>query len=321
MAEVCNAHQSHEKGSLFSEILFFVESTDAAQGQGLDASPLTLKAIPLNSAMPSYLPSPPQSPVNVGDDCDAQLLPPLEQLQATALANERKRKQVSDVFDEATERRRRAKRHGGESVAAAAGAVNVLVGQKRPKAPVKAQTPASAKAAASSRPHSRTASFSAAQTEPPGRPLSRSPSMSSDIRPVSLKGIVEATTMSKRSSLSRVSSLADTATIEERNKDAISRLVMAGMRLYGLQQRKRSGHARRASEVNSQAQSGADGAYQDAKDKDEEYKLIYHQTYKGTVFAFRRAIVRETLYSQPEVLQETVDKLLAVFCSDPLEPV
>jgi hypothetical protein len=55
-----------------------------------------------------------------------------------------------------------------------------------------------------------------------------------------------------------------------------------------------------------------------AREQDEEYKLIYHQTYKAAVFAFRRNIQSTNLYAEPEKLRDTVDELLALFCGDPL---
>jgi hypothetical protein len=138
--------------------------------------------------------------------------------------------------------------------------------------------------------HSRTNSTSGGTAEQNRRLLSRSPSISSDIRPLSRKGPVDS--MSKRSSLSRVSSLNENASIEARNKDTISRLVMAGLRLYGFQPRKKPSHSRRVSEVNAQApKSGGESLTQEDAERDEEYKLIYHQAYKGTVFAFVSVVV------------------------------
>ena len=51
---------------------------------------------------------------------------------------------------------------------------------------------------------------------------------------------------------------------------------------------------------------------------DEEYKLIYHQVFKGTCFAFRKHIAVVNFQPIIENIQDTVDKLLAVFCNDPL---
>jgi hypothetical protein len=98
---------------------------------------------------------------------------------------------------------------------------------------------------------------------------------------------------------------------------------MAGLRLYGLQQsRRKHGHARRTSEVQLQSQSNVESAVLQQEDaaKDEEYKLIYHQTYKGAVFAFRKVIATEPLFSNPTLVQDTVDRLLAIFCIDPMAP-
>jgi hypothetical protein len=296
----------------FTEILFFVSRNN----DSLNEPTFTLKAIPLNSNVPSYLPSPPLSPQASG----AQFLIPLDQLQATHEANLKKRKQVSDVFDNATELRRKAKRHGGESVAAAAsvGGINVLVGHKKAKTVSKTQHEPLRPAA---RPHSRTSSFSGIQLEQSKRVLSRSPSMSSDTgRPLSRKGASDLPA-TKRSTLSRVSSLADTASTSERNKDAISRLVMAGMRLYGLTQRKKPTHVRRMSSMQAPSPVLSPADAEDvarAREQDEEYKLIYHQTYKAAVFAFRRNIQSTNLYAEPEKLRETVDELLALFCGNPL---
>ncbi|KAJ8606270.1 hypothetical protein MRB53_041092 [Persea americana] len=70
--------------------------------------------------------------------------------------------------------------------------------------------------------------------------------------------------------------------VEARNKQAISRTVMAGMRIYGLQQRKVP-IKRSASQVDEVAPA----AVPEDVDAD-EYKQIYHLTYKGVIFAFPR---------------------------------
>jgi hypothetical protein len=59
--------------------------------------------------------------------------------------------------------------------------------------------------------------------------------------------------------------------------------------MHGLQQRKKT-KSRRASVVSGLEESqpiGQDTAAEDAA-KDEEYKLIYHQTYKGAALALVR---------------------------------
>lgn len=116
--------------------------------------------------------------------------------------------------------------------------------------------------------------------------------------------------------------------IEQKNKDTLSRLVMAGMRLYGLSQSKAKKNARRASMApNNIATQSASSPVLNAEDEEEEerrkergeeYRYIYHQAYKGACFAFRSRIAKESFQPHTETLREVVDKLLAMFCVDPL---
>lgn len=105
--------------------------------------------------------------------------------------------------------------------------------------------------------------------------------------------------------------------LEYKNKEIVSKVVMAGMRLYGLVQSKS-----RKSQANSAADSPAiDTSFEDReaeRQRDEEYKLVYHQVYKGTCFALRQHMATKFLQSHSEALRETVDKLLMIFCKDPL---
>lgn len=103
--------------------------------------------------------------------------------------------------------------------------------------------------------------------------------------------------------------------MEQRNKDALSRIILAGMRLYGLQQKKKPSKSRAASEVPSQAATPDVVAKASAEEVD-EYKLVYHQTLKGAAFALRRDLAATLV--PPAVMREVADKLLAIFCSDPL---
>lgn len=100
---------------------------------------------------------------------------------------------------------------------------------------------------------------------------------------------------------------------------ALSRVVMAAMRMHGLEQRKktksRGNSVVPGMHVDEQLSDAA--AMQEAA-KDEEYKLIYHQTYKSAVLAFRKHMSSKPLHSQPDRLGDVVERLLAVFCTDPL---
>ena len=83
------------------------------------------------------------------------------------------------------------------------------------------------------------------------------------------------------------------------NKTALTRVVLAGMRMYGVQQ------AKKHSTSNSDP------------DRDtEEYKTIYHQTFKAASFAFRSHFALRPVAQ--ESMREVVDRLLSIFCVDPL---
>ena len=92
---------------------------------------------------------------------------------------------------------------------------------------------------------------------------------------------------------------------------------MAGMRLYGLVQSKKR-KSRASSSAPSPALDASFDELEAERQNDEEYKLIYHQVFKGTCFAFRGSVDRESLQSSAELVQEIVDRLLAIFCVDPL---
>jgi hypothetical protein len=110
------------------------------------------------------------------------------------------------------------------------------------------------------------------------------------------------------------------ANTEIKNKDSIARVVMAGMRLYGLSQsnRKLRGKQQRSGSA-SPAQETATTEELEAELKtDEQYKAVYHQVYKGVCFAFRAHMQTMLLQGYTDALREAADKLLAMYCSDPL---
>lgn len=114
---------------------------------------------------------------------------------------------------------------------------------------------------------------------------SRSSSLVTESRPASSRGQVPEKKRTQLSHLTEASHVDDTS-IEARNKKTISRVVMAGMRIYGLTQRKVS--ARR--DLN-ESYTPMELIRDALDDRDDEYKLVYYQTYKGTAFAFVRMLL------------------------------
>ena len=208
----------------------------------------------------------------------------------------RKRKSAVDAFDVAAERRRKARRKGGEGVAAAAAT-------KSESQELSLQ-------------HRR--SLSNSQSVPlQTRTLLRYPSVSSSRPPT-------AAAPSKRSTLSNVQSATDNLqkgkVFDVQNKELISRIVLAGMRLHGLVQ-----SSRRKSRASSSAPSSAlDVSFEEVQaegQSDEEFKLVYHQVFKGTCFALRAHIGRVSLHTFSDSIRDVVDRLLAIYCTDPLAQI
>jgi hypothetical protein len=161
--------------------------------------------------------------------------------------------QRRDVFESAHELRRTATGRGGVGIQAAAAAlseVRVLVGHKKKKAisqPVNGSE--------IQRPVSRAMpQFGSGMSR-------RSPSLSlSHSRKESIDknlGLIKNDSQQ----------LGVEPTLEQQNKDSVARLVMAAMRLYGLQPPKRSLKEKETA-------------------SDDEYKTVYHNTYKAVVFTY-----------------------------------
>lgn len=210
-------------------------------------------------------------------DGAAHFLPPLRSSQPTPTSPKRTR----DIFEEATIANKKARGSGGTGVAAAAARANDS------QQPYVHRKSLSIDTKTFPFPDSRPPSANSALSRPNSRQLSRSPSISSDVRPLSRKGVPE--THIKRSTLSQVATVSlqpEEPTTETRNKEALSRVVMAAMRMHGLQQRKKN-RSRRASIAPGieESQQTSEEAAAEETAKDDEYKLIYHQTYKGAALA------------------------------------
>lgn len=216
-----------------------------------------------------------------------------------------KRQNLSSLFDEATHKRRKFKGRGGESVAQAMANIDCLVSQNEFPLELRSesqnQPPKSAVDTKTRRNLSRVSSITSA----PGSDYTQS---------VSRQG---ALANGKRSLLHRVESAAspcDSPTFPElddsinsQNKAALTKIVMAGMRLYGLQQKKKKPGKTQDNEDRTNNP--------DELDCEDEYKLVYHQTFKAASFAFRRQFFAQVI--PQEIMRDIVDRFLNLFCTDP----
>jgi len=245
---------------------------------------------------------------------------PQEKVNAAPIrdASTSKRRKISNVFDDATKQRRKLKGRGGEAISRAmADAMPTGALLPMPQTtqayhmkdiqPTKATEESAQAADVRRRSLSRASSVGSIQNIEPSRPPSRRDSF--------IPG--------RRSGLNRVESvisgphspltLDSDNSLQEHNSKALSRIVMAGMRMYGLQQKKKAtkydGQGR---DVNDNQVSQSDPAQKDL----DEYKLVYHQTYKGACFAFRHHF--PTTLVRQDAMREVVDRLLLLFCTDPL---
>jgi hypothetical protein len=245
---------------------------------------LRVHALPLSSdllyqqATTTDIPPSPALSTNDATNTEAHFIAPQRHVHRAPDSPKRKR----DVFAEATLANKKARGKGGAGIAAAAARGAESQAQSGHRRSISFD----AKVAPLS--DSRPPSANGPLSRPASRQLSRSPSVSSDARPLSRKGLQDG--HNKRSNLSRVATVSlqpEEPTTESRNKEALSRVVMAAMRMHGLQQRKKN-RSRRASVAPGTEDSQEPIAETAAEEaiKDEEYKLMYHQTYKGAAFAF-----------------------------------
>ena len=215
-----------------------------------------------------------------------------------------KRQSISTLFEDATRKRRKVKGRGGESISQAMACLD--------------------------RPHSqhglpeKQEASLLQQSELRRKSLSRASSMPSIVspeypRPTSRSGPLA---NGKRSSLHRVESVIsprDSPTLldadgshAQQNKAALTKVIMAAMRLHGLQQKKRPASR---SQLPGQATLHTETSTA-ANDTEDEYKLVYHQTFKAAMFTFRKYLNAQVI--PQEAMRDAVDQLLTMFCTDPL---
>ncbi|KAH7411882.1 hypothetical protein DE146DRAFT_602026 [Phaeosphaeria sp. MPI-PUGE-AT-0046c] len=273
---------------------------------------LKVHAIPLSSDLlyaPASIDVLQPIPAPNTTDVEAQFLPQRDTL-LTPDSPKRKR----DLFEEATIANKKTRGKGGAGISAAAARASEsqsALNQRRSLSIDTKTLPLS---------DSRPPSANGPLPRPASRQLSRSPSISSDIRPLSRKGTSDA--HNKRSTLSQVDTVSlqpEEPTTEMRNKEALSRVVMAAMRMHGLQQRNK-GRSRWPSAVhgNEDTQELEIVTAAEEATKDAEYKLMFHQIHKGVAFAFRNHITEKPLHAQPDQFRDVVEKFLTIYISDPL---
>ena len=216
-----------------------------------------------------------------------------------------KRQSISTLFEDATKKRRKFKGGGGESISQAMAGIDRLPSQHDLWEKQEALQP--------QKKDSRRESLSRVSNDTPtagpehARPISRSAPLPHG----------------KRSSLHRMesaNSARDSPTLSDgdgiyaqQNKAALTKVVMAAMRLHGLQQRKKPPtHSQLPNPVALHTE-----IHVVTNEAEEEYKLIYHQTFKAAMFTFRKHL-NGLLISQ-ETMREVVDRLLTMFCTDPMD--
>lgn len=234
-----------------------------------------------------------------------------EQPQAASKTHE-KRQSLSSLFDDATQKRRKLKGRGGERVAQAMASLDRPTTRHG--------------AVAESRNESGRGSHIAAQSNIARKGLSRAATMPSNPGPEYARHASRSGAManSKRYSLHRVESAIsprDSPAFSDtddsfglQNRTALTKIVLAGMRLYGLQQMRKTGKG--AASEGPSTVGASNAAPMVEKEGDDEYKLVYHQTFKAATFTFRRQLSYQVI--PQETMRDVVDRFLTLFCTNPM---
>ncbi|KAL9034239.1 MAG: hypothetical protein Q9180_005517, partial [Flavoplaca navasiana] len=301
-----------------------------------------IHALPLSSKIYNTLAQTPSIPhINpASDDQDFYYLPspppvPLRQQDGIPTI---KRPHLESLFDEATQIRRLHKKQGGEGIAKAMAAMDARMSMPALSSTTAALPEPLINPNLKVQPKPRTP-FSRASTtgciNPPSPPPLQMNPPSSRLPLTHLPPEPKR----RRSLLARAPSLpspstdterpvsdipASTSAIEHQNKTTLSRIIMAGMRIHGLQPQ----HQRRksicgASDSQNPASASTEGRVSSCGGNGEggqgiaedEYKAIYHQTFKCTTFAFRNTWKASPI--KEDNLRDTVNVFLSRFCNPP----
>ena len=215
-----------------------------------------------------------------------------------------KRQSISTLFEDATQKRRRFKGRGGESISQAMASIDRPPSQHEIREKQEAPEPPLNDIRGKSLP--RTSSMTPFAGSEQSRPASHSGTLANG----------------KRSSLHRVESaisprdspaLSDAdGSYAQQNKAALTKVVMAAMRLHGLQQKKKPPSK---SQLPNPMTLHTDPSVI-SNEAEDEYKLVYHQTFRAAMFTFRKHL--NALFISQETMRDVVDRLLTMFCTDPM---
>ncbi|THZ50399.1 hypothetical protein D6C90_02630 [Aureobasidium pullulans] len=202
---------------------------------------------------------------------------------------------IDSTFSAAEDHRRNLKRHLGASVAAAAASNSPSL----PSLPRLKSEQSRGSVPLLTRPKSRSPSIASLRRENTGT--------AAETRRVS--------GLSRETPVPTTTQTAEEEALEKKNKDMISKVVLAGLRVWGFSsssKRKKRASTSIASEPPTDPTEEA---------RDEEYKLLYHHVYKSTCFAFRVGIAKQDLSGKEfaDRVRDMVDSFLGIFCKDPLE--
>lgn len=310
LAAVKHADASRVPQPRITEVLFYAARKNVQQdvlspshGEASSADPeLGLYALPLSSDLLLFNDTditPPTSPVLGTSDpntIDGRFIPrPWDE----PTLRQRRKIALDSTFSAATDRR---KRHSGASVAAAAAAqTNPSLLPTLPRLKSEA---------------------SRGSVPLLTRPKSRSPSIASLRRdttiPETKQRIASGLSRATPAPASSPQPSTEQEILQQKNKDMVSKVVLAGLRVWGFTASKRKKRASTSAATMETQQIAMDP---DEEAKDEEYKLLYHHVYKAACFAFRASIGKEDLSGKPyaEKVRDTVDALLEILCKDPME--
>ncbi|THX89192.1 hypothetical protein D6D05_01416 [Aureobasidium pullulans] len=202
---------------------------------------------------------------------------------------------IDSTFSAAEDHRRNLKRHLGASVAAAAASNSPSL----PSLPRLKSEQSRGSVPLLTRPKSRSPSIASLRRENTGT--------AAETRRVS--------GLSRETPVPVTTQTAEEEALEKKNKDMISKVVLAGLRVWGFT----SSSKRKKRASTSIASEPPPDPAEEARD--EEYKLLYHHVNKSTCFAFRVGIAKQDLSGKEfaDRVRDMVDSFLGIFCKDPLE--